>query len=82
MNDQVFGKLRGVGRVDTEKLLSENRTDMLIFDSFIKNKLVFTKWKNKVTKERHLLFKPSEKVVKKQIKNKIKSYKMSWQCNF
>lgn len=35
MNDEVFGKLGGVGRVDTEKLLSWNRTDMLIFDLFV-----------------------------------------------
>lgn len=45
MNDEVFGKLRGVGRVDTEKVLSWNRIDMLIFDLFVKNKLVFIKGK-------------------------------------
>lgn len=48
MNDEVFGKLSGVGIVDTEKLLSWNRTDMLIFDLFVtreKNKSVFAKGK-------------------------------------
>lgn len=70
MNDEVFGKLGGVGRVDTEKLLSWNRTDMLIFDLFVtrgKKNPCLPKGKNRINRERHLLFKLSEKVLKKWI---------------
>lgn len=59
---------------------------MLGFDLFVtwqgeKKNQCFLKGKNKINRERHLLFKPSERVLKHEFKKK-KPIKTFWQCNF
>lgn len=62
----------GRATIDTEKLFSRNRTDMLIFDLFVtwggKKNQCLPKGKDRINRERHLLFKPSERVLKHDLK--------------